>query len=138
MSVRFNVPISKIMRTPLKVGVRTYATYANWRTLVSTKYGLHFEWNLFFRKICNLEIFNLEIVQNCPSWGFWPFSRFCTISFLDFGHNDWCAWYLVVFLQFTGPVNVFLLFFNMANLLQIKLWEVLEKIGRKNVIKKHP
>ena len=30
---------------------------------VSTKYDLQFEWNLFFRKICNLEIFDLEIVK---------------------------------------------------------------------------
>ena len=27
MSVRVNVRISKIMRTPIKVGVRTYVTY---------------------------------------------------------------------------------------------------------------
>ena len=32
MSVRIK---SKIMRTPIKVGVRTYATYANCRTLIS-------------------------------------------------------------------------------------------------------
>ena len=43
-----------------------------------------------------------------PSWGFWPFSQLCIISFLDFAHNDRCAWCLVVFLQFGGPVNVFL------------------------------
>ena len=30
---------------------------------VSTKYDLQFEWNLFFRKICNLEIYDLEIVK---------------------------------------------------------------------------
>ena len=40
--------------------------------------------------------------------GFWPFSRLCIISFLDFAHNDRWAWCSVVFLQFTGPVNVFL------------------------------
>ena len=33
MSVRVNVRMSKIMRTPIKVSVRTYATYANCRTL---------------------------------------------------------------------------------------------------------
>ena len=32
MSVRVNVRMSKIMRTPIKGGVRTYATYANCRT----------------------------------------------------------------------------------------------------------
>ena len=30
---------------------------------VSTKYDLQFEWNLFFRKICYLEIFDLKIVK---------------------------------------------------------------------------
>ena len=30
---------------------------------VSTKYHVQFEWNLFFRKICNFEIFDLEIVK---------------------------------------------------------------------------
>ena len=30
---------------------------------VSTKYDLQFEWSLFFRKICNLEIFDLKIVK---------------------------------------------------------------------------
>ena len=34
MSVRVNVRMSKIMRTPIQVGVRTYATYANCRTLI--------------------------------------------------------------------------------------------------------
>ena len=38
---------------------------------VSTKYDLQFEWNLFFRKICNLEIFDLEIVRKLPKLGFW-------------------------------------------------------------------
>ena len=33
---------------------------------VSSKYKLHLEWNLFFRKICNLEIFDLEIVKKLP------------------------------------------------------------------------
>ena len=31
---------------------------------VSTKYNLQFEWHLFFRKISNLEIFDIEIVKN--------------------------------------------------------------------------
>ena len=38
MSVRVNVRTSKIMCTPVKVGVRTYATYANCRTLSLTSY----------------------------------------------------------------------------------------------------
>ena len=33
MSVRVNVRMSKIMRTPKKVDVRTYTTYANCRIL---------------------------------------------------------------------------------------------------------
>ena len=33
MSVLVNVHMSKIMRTPIKLGVRTYAKYANCRTL---------------------------------------------------------------------------------------------------------
>ena len=34
MSVRVNVRMSKIMRTPKKVGLRTYTTYANCQTLL--------------------------------------------------------------------------------------------------------
>ena len=37
MGVRVNVRISKIIGTPIKVGVRTYATYANCRTLLWKK-----------------------------------------------------------------------------------------------------
>ena len=33
MSVRVNVRMSKIMPKPVKVGARTYATYANYRTV---------------------------------------------------------------------------------------------------------
>ena len=40
MSVRVNVRISKIMRTPIKVGVRMYTTYANCPTVtLSSKLG---------------------------------------------------------------------------------------------------
>ena len=35
MSVRVNVHMSKIMRTPIKVGIRTYVTNVNCRTLRS-------------------------------------------------------------------------------------------------------
>ena len=34
MSVRLNVHMSKIMRTLIKVGVHTYATYDNCQTLM--------------------------------------------------------------------------------------------------------
>ena len=37
MSEHVNVRMSKIMRTPIKVGTRTYATYANCRTLNTKK-----------------------------------------------------------------------------------------------------
>ena len=37
---------------------------------VSTKYNLEFEWNLFFQKISNLEILDLEIVKKLPKLRF--------------------------------------------------------------------
>ena len=40
---------------------------------------------------------------------FGHFLDFPSLVFLDFAHNDRSAWCLVVFLQFAGPVNVFLL-----------------------------
>ena len=33
ISVRVNAHMSKIMHTPIKIGLRTYATYTNCRTL---------------------------------------------------------------------------------------------------------
>ena len=39
---------------------------------------------------------------------FGHFIDFASLAFLDFARNDRWAWCLVVFLQFTGPVNVFL------------------------------
>ena len=84
---------------------------------VSTKYDLRFEWNLFFRKIVNLKISDPEIVnKKCPNWGFWPFSQLFIISFLNFPHLYRWARCLVVFLQFVGPANVFLL------ILKLLLW----------------
>ena len=74
-----------------------------------TKYDLQFEWHLFSRKICNLEIFDLEIVKKIShNKVFGHFLDFGLLVFLDFPHNDWWAWCLDVFLQFAGPVNVFL------------------------------
>ena len=51
-----------------------------------------------------------ELSKNCPNWGFWPyFLDFASLVFLDFAHNDrWAA-----FLQFSCPVNVFLLSFTL-------------------------
>ena len=50
---------------------------------VSTKYDFQFEWNLFFRKISYLEIFDLEIVKKR---GFGRFLDFASLVFLDFTH----------------------------------------------------
>ena len=35
------------------------------------------------------------------------FLDFASLVFLNFAHNDRWEWYLVVFLQFAGPVNVY-------------------------------
>ena len=52
---------------------------------VSTKYGHQFECNLSFRKICNFEIFGLEIVKkNAQIEVFGHFSDFASLVFLDF------------------------------------------------------
>ena len=40
---------------------------------------------------------------------FGHFLDFASVVFLDFAHNNRWAWYLVVFLQFAGPLNIFLL-----------------------------
>ena len=37
---------------------------------ISTKYDLQFEWNLVFRKVYKLEMFDLEIVQKLPKLRF--------------------------------------------------------------------
>ena len=60
----------------------------------------------FSEKNWNLEIFDLERRQKV----FGHFLDFASLVFLDFAHNDKWAWCLVVFLQFTGLVNVFLFF----------------------------
>ena len=54
MSVLVNVHMSKIMLTPIKLGIRTYATYANYRTLgFYTCYSLssHFDVSNVFREV---------------------------------------------------------------------------------------
>ena len=43
-----------------------FGFWSEYDLVLSTKYDLQFEWNLFFRKICNLEIFGLEIVKKLP------------------------------------------------------------------------
>ena len=63
----------------------------------------------FSEKNSNLEILDLEIVKITQIEVFGHFLDFASLVFLDFAHNDRCAWCLVVFLQFAGPINVFLL-----------------------------
>ena len=55
----------------------------------------------FSEKIAIWRFLTSKSSKNCPNWGFWPFSRLCIISFP-------C---LCVFIQFDGPVNVFLFSF---------------------------
>ena len=52
--------------------------------------------SVIFQKIAQIEVFG-------------HFLDFASLVFLDFAHNDRWAWCLAVFLQFAGPVNVFLL-----------------------------
>ena len=65
-----------------------------------------------FQKIWNLEIFDPEIVKKKVQIEvFGHFLDFALSVFLDFAHNDRWARCLVVFLQITCLVNVFLLVF---------------------------
>ena len=59
--------------------------FFGFRPEVSTKYDLQFEWNLFFRKISNWEIFDLEIVKKMPKL---RLMAIFSLVFLDFPHND--------------------------------------------------
>ena len=52
-------------------------------------------WPRNHQKIAQIEVFG-------------HFLDIASLVFLDFAHNDRWAWCLVVFLQFAGPVNVFL------------------------------
>ena len=61
---------------------------------------------------------------------FGHFLDFASSVFFDCAHNDRWAWYLVVFLQFAGPVNAFLFFiqfqsfvfdFSFINFTEIKI-----------------
>ena len=52
-----------------------------------------------FQKICNLEMFDLEIVKKIALIEvFGHFLNFASLAFLDFAHNDRLAWCLAVFL----------------------------------------
>ena len=54
------------------------------------------------------EYLTSKLSKKCPNWGFGHFLDFASLVFVDFAHNDSWTWCLVVFLQFTGPDNVFL------------------------------
>ena len=53
---------------------------------------------------------------------FGHFLDFTSLVFHDFAHNDRWAWCLFVFLQFAGPVNVFLL--ENSKLIQIEYFSL--------------
>ena len=59
---------------------------------------------------------------------FGHFLDFASFVFLDFAHEDSWPWCLFVFLQFAGPVNVFLLFFfHQAKLVNKSLYLLRKK-----------
>ena len=64
----------------------------------------------FTEKFAIWRYLTLKLSKNCPNWDFGHFLNFALLVFLDFPHNDMWAWCLVVFIQFAGPVNLFLLF----------------------------
>ena len=69
----------------------------------------------FFEKFVIWRYLTSKSSKKCPYWGFWSFPRLASLVFLDFAHNDSWAWCLVVFLQFAGPVNVFLFLYVYLN-----------------------
>ena len=79
-------------------------------------FGLKFVLNMTFNfsetyfseKIAIWRHFTSKSSKNCQTGSFGPSLDFGSLVFLDFAHNDRWTWCLVAFLQFTGPVNVFL------------------------------
>ena len=64
-----------------------------------------FQKNLQFGDICSQnrqKIAQIDVFDH--------FLDFASLVFLDFAPSDMWAWCLVVFLQFAGPVNVFLFY----------------------------
>ena len=59
------------------------------------------------------DIWPWNLKKNAQIEVFGHFLDFASLVFLDFPHNDSWAWCLVVFLQFAGPVNVFLFRFTL-------------------------
>ena len=67
--LRWRLPISPKSETVIFPKNSSNDIFGFWRE-VSTKYDLQFELNLFFRKMCNLEIFDLKIVEKLPKLRF--------------------------------------------------------------------
>ena len=81
--------------------------------------------------------------KNLQFWDIWPRNRqkiaqievfghfldLTSLVFLDFSHNDSWAWCLAVFLQFAGPVNVFLFTVILWKLLNfLSFWKFLPSV----------
>ena len=102
--------IWRYSRKSLQISPKSYTSIFFSKTALTI--FLVFGLKLFFRKICNFEIFGLEIVKNLSKLRFWGiFSNLHHHVFLDFAHDDSWAWCLVVFSQFAGPVNLFLFYY---------------------------
>ena len=93
---------------------------------VSTKYGLQFELNLFFRKICNFEIFGIEIVKKLSKLRLLAIS---IISFPYFAHNDRRAWCLVVFLTICRSSQCILVNYCFEMLFFMAVWNIVKKFS---------
>ena len=77
---------------------------------ISTKCDIQFQWNLFFTRLAIWRYLTSKpLKKNVQTGVFGHFLDFASLVFLNFIHNDRWAWCLVVFLQFAGPANVFLL-----------------------------
>ena len=73
------------LKLVLKMTFNLNEKFETWRYLTSKS----------SKKIAQIEVFG-------------HFLDFASLVFLDFAHNDRRTWCLVVFLQFAGPVNLFL------------------------------
>ena len=85
-----------------------------------------FQKNLQFGDICSQnrqKIAQIDVFDH--------FLDFASLVFLDFAPSDRWAWCLVVFLQFAGPVNVFLFYLKKKQSSLTTLEDIrIEKISR--------
>ena len=85
-----------------------------------------FQKNLQFGDICSQnrqKIAQIDVFDH--------FLDFASLVFLDFAPSDRWAWCLVVFLQFAGPVNVFLFYLKKKQPSLTTLEDIrIEKISR--------